>query len=115
MEGFRALLAHRENIVLQFDKADKERLKAFEDREKSRNTAGSASTSTATKRTSMSTLFAPKNLADLEDVYNKKSEAVNVLQLTADRLTKGKLSLYRHNLAVLMCSLLWQYKYEFGS
>lgn len=71
----------RDNIIKELERTEKERIKALE--EKNRAAANGQN-----RRTSMTSLFS-KTAENLDELCQRKTEAVNSLQKTVDRMTKA--------------------------
>eukprot|EP01032_Pedospumella_encystans_P010266 gene10266-12018_t len=79
---FKEHLQIRDALVKELERAEREKAKAAEDKQRS------LSPSQANKRQSMTLMF-QKGPGELEDILNKKTEQVAQLQGRVDRLTKG--------------------------
>ena len=87
VEALRQLLHAREAVLKDLEKAEKEKLKAFEEKEKFKTTP--APEPRRLSMSSMTGFMKPKTLQDYEDAYQKKVEIVDQLFQQQDRMTKG--------------------------
>ncbi len=80
VEHFLSHMALRENFIKELDRAEKERIKVLE--EKNRAAAGQ------TRKGSMASMFS-KTSDDIDELCQRKTDAVVKLQKTVDRVTKA--------------------------
>lgn len=79
VEYFIQHLALREHTVKELDRAEKEKARALDEKNKAQAAAANGA-----KRSMFS-----KPPEELEEIYLKKTDCVNTLQLTVDRMTKA--------------------------
>ncbi len=81
VDHFISFMTLRDNTIRELERTEKERIKALEEKNRAA-IVGQA------RRTTMSSIFA-KTPEDLDELCNKKTEAVNHLQKAVDRITKA--------------------------
>ncbi len=81
VEHFLNHMALRENFIKELDRAEKERIKVLEEKNR-------ASAAGQTRKSSVTSMFS-KTADDIDDLCQRKTDAVVKLQITVDRMTKA--------------------------
>lgn len=89
METFKVHLLLREQYIKEFDKAEKERIKALEEKNKAAAQAAEKANQPAASNRRLSMFSSNKGVDDWEEICSKKTEVVNYYQRIVDRITKA--------------------------
>ena len=88
VETFKTHLILRDQYIKEFDKAEKERIKALEEKNKAATLAAAQKDQPQQNRR-LSMFSSNKGVDDWEEICNKKTEIVNYYQRVVDRITKA--------------------------
>ena len=89
VETFKAHLVLRDQFIKEFDKAEKERIKALEEKNKVAAQAVEKANQPNPSSRRLSMFSSNKGVDDWEEICNKKTEVVNYYQRVVDRMTKA--------------------------
>ncbi len=81
VENFLGYMSLRESLMKELERTEKERIKALEEKNR-------IASSGQARRSSMTSMFS-KTTENIDELCQKKTDAVNHLQMNLDRMTKA--------------------------